>query len=332
MDDLYFTENHLTDLAESFANQGGAMLFIDEVHKYPNWAGEIKNIYDFNKDLRIVFTESSIVEMERQDADLSRRAVKYELPGLSYREFLHFHDIAYFQPLLLEELLQKHTEIALAITGQLKPLQYFREYLQYGYYPFFKENVNTYGIRLEQMIKMIVENDLLFLKNVEPYNTRKIYHLLYIMAVNVPFKPNITRLAEKTDLNRNTLVEYLHYLDKARLINTLLTAGKSISILQKPDKIFPENINLSHVLAWKQEDKGTQRETFFLNQLSNAGHQVTLPKQGDFLVNEKYTFEIGGSRKQMQQIRNIQNSYVLADGIATGALNRIPLWLFGFLY
>lgn len=332
MDDIYFTANLLSDLAEDFRQQGGKIIFIDEVHKYPNWAKEIKNIYDFYKDLRIVFTGSSIIDITRQNADLSRRAVQYELSGLSYREFLHFTGKANIEVLSLEDVLNRHVEIANDLSSGFKPLQYFSDYLKFGYYPFFMENVNTYHLRLEKVVRLIIEEDLQFIAGFNPHNSRKIYQLMYILATNVPFKPNITKLSEKTGINRNMIVEYLHYLESARLINTLSAAGRSISILQKPDKIFLENTNLLFALSPERADKGALREAFFMNQLSNTKHEISLPLQGDFFMDDQYTFEIGGKGKSSKQLQGIDHSFIAMDDIEAGIGMKIPLWLFGMLY
>lgn len=307
-------------------------MFLDEVHRYPDWAREIKNLHDTYKDLTIIFTGSSISDMLRQNADLSRRAVQYELPGLSYREYLLFTKNLEAPILTLPGLLSRHTQAAAGILDGFRPLMYFDEYLRNGYYPFFAENLNTYPIRLEQIVKMIIETDMRFIDGFDAANTRKIYQLLYILATNVPFKPNVSKLSAKIGIHRNTLVQYLHYLEKARLINSLSVAGKSTSTLQKPDKIFLENTNLHYTLAPENADRGTLRESFFLNQLRNAGHEVSLPAAGDFLVDGKFTFEIGGKGKSGAQLKGTRNSYVAADEMESGALNKIPLWLFGFLY
>ncbi|MCA6395846.1 MAG: ATP-binding protein, partial [Cytophagales bacterium] len=235
-------------------------------------------------------------------------------------------------PVSLTDVLANHTAIAAEITTHIKPLQFFADYLNTGYYPFFAENKNTYSLRLDQLIKTIVENDLRFIEGFDVANTRKIYQLLYVLAANVPFKPNVTKLSEKIGLHRNTLVQYLHYLDKARLINTLAVAGRSTSTLQKPDKIYLENTNLQDVLSPEKANRGTQRETFAMNQLVNAGHSVALPLTGDFLIDETYTFEIGGKDKSTNQIKSTPHSFVVADDLEAGLLNKIPLWLLGFLY
>lgn len=332
MDDIYFTNHLLSEFAQEFRQNGGKFLFIDEVHKYPNWAKEIKNIYDFYKDLNIVFTGSSIVDISRQNTDLSRRAVQYELTGLSYREFLSFTGIANIEAITFENLLSNHVEIAHDLISKLKPLQYFNDYIRYGYYPFFTENINTYHLRLEKVVRLIIEQDLQFIAGFNPHHSRKIYQLLYILATNVPFKPNVSNLSEKTGISRNMIVEYLYYLNHAKLINSLSAAGKSISILQKPDKIFLENTNLSFALSPDNTDKGSLREAYFMNQLKNANHEVNLPLKGDFLIDDKFTFEIGGKGKSAKQLAGIENSFIAIDDMEAGTGNKIPLWMFGLLY
>ncbi|MEJ7740544.1 MAG: AAA family ATPase [Chitinophagaceae bacterium] len=332
LDDIYFSENRLSDVAARFSEEGGKLLLLDEVHKYPNWAREIKNSYDFYQDLKIIFTGSSISDMLRQNTDLSRRAVQYYLPGLSFREFLQFTGTGSFPAISLRDIVDKHVQIAGDMSGIFKPLLHFQHYLRYGYYPFFKENIHTYPIRLEQVVKMVIETDLQFVEGFSAANTRKIYQLLYILSVNVPFKPNVSKLSEKIGITRNTLVQYIYYLEKAKLINTLSTAGKSISILQKPDKIYLENTNLQYALSPETANKGTLRETFFLNQHLNAGYDIALPPAGDFKVNDQYVFETGGRGKTMDQVKDVPNAYVAADDMETGALRKIPLWLFGWMY
>lgn len=332
LDDLYFTEFNLVSFAESFRAGGGRFLFIDEVHKYPMWAREIKNIYDTYRDLKIVFTGSSITDMLRQDGDLSRRSVLYELPGLSFREFLALEKAADLPEVSLHDLISRHSEIALDWTSKFRPLQFFSEYLSYGYYPFYAENKSTYHIRIEQVVKMIIETDLRYIEGFDAANSRKIFKLLYILATNVPFKPNISSLSEKIGVHRNTLVQYINHLEKARLINTLGAVGKSVSTLQKPDKIFLENPNLQFALAPARINRGTLRETFFMNQLLHSNHRLSLPVAGDFIVDEEWNFEIGGKDKSDYQIRSLKNGLIASDDIEIGNGNRIPLWMFGFLY
>lgn len=332
LDDLYFSDHTLVSFAEAFKAQGGRIMFLDEVHKYPGWAREIKNIYDLHRDLKIVFTGSSITDMLNQHADLSRRAVLYELPGLSFREFVALEKKINLPVLALQEIIRNHEKLALSISSDFNPLQYFTDYLKFGYYPFYAENKQTYHIRIEQVVKMIIETDLRYIDGYDSGNSRKIYKLLYILAANVPFKPNISSLSEKIGVHRNTLVQYINHLEKARLINTLGAVGKSVSTLQKPDKIFLENTNLQFALAPALVNRGTLRETYFMNQLLHCRHQVSLPVEGDFQIDDEFIFEVGGKDKSDLQIRNQKNGFIAADDLEAGFNNKIPLWLFGFLY
>lgn len=332
LDDIYFTVNQLVDTAEQFVQNGGKLLCLDEVHKYPTWAREVKNLYDTYSDLQIVFSGSSITDILRQNVDLSRRAVQYELPGLSYREFLAFTNKLHASVVTLPDLWAHHEDIAADVVNKIKPLQHLAEYLQYGYYPFFAENKNTYSIRLEQVIKMVTEIDLKFIEGFDPGNTRKIYQLLYVLSTNVPFKPNVAKLSEKIGVHRNTLPQYLHHLERARLINTLHARGRSISTLQKPEKIYLENSNLQYALGPQNVNRGTLRETFLLSQLRNAKCSVSLPTAGDFFIDENITVEVGGKDKNFTQIKNAENAFIVADDLETGVSRKIPMWLFGFLY
>jgi predicted AAA+ superfamily ATPase len=331
LDDIYFVNHSLISTIEQFRLNGGKVLFIDEVHKYPDWARELKNAYDFYPDIKVVFTGSSIIDIMKEEVDLSRRVVMYELQGLSFREYLEYENVFSFKSIGLDELLQNHQEIATEITKNTSVYSYFVQYLKNGYYPFYKESKKSYEIRLEQVVKMIVESELSFIQGFDIYKTRKILQLLSILGENVPFTPNVSKLSEKIQVHRNVLVEFLHYLEKARLINTLSAEGKSVSKLQKPEKIFLENTNLSLVLSRGNWNIGSARETFALNQLK-AVSEVSLPKQGDFFVNQKFTFEIGGKEKTSKQIQHIENGYVFADELEVGVYNKIPLWLLGFLY
>jgi predicted AAA+ superfamily ATPase len=331
LDDIYFTEHRLVDTARQFSQKGFTHLFLDEVHKYPGWAREIKNLYDFDKSLTIVFTGSSIIDVLHEEVDLSRRAVIYELPGLSFREYLTFRTGTAFEEQALESILADHEAIALAISDKIKPLQHFEDYLKAGYYPFFAESPGVYHRQLNRIIQLVIETDLHFIEGVNKENIRKIYQLLYILAANVPFKPNISKLSERVGLHRNTLVQYLHSLEKARLINLLHASGASISTLKKPEKVYAENTNLIYAIAAGQANKGAMRESFFLNQVKNA-HKIELPQKGDFIIDHRYIVEIGGRNKTAGQIQDMDNAYVAADDIEIGTFTKIPLWLFGFLY
>lgn len=331
MDDSYFLKTSLIDFLEYFRASGGKYLFIDEVHKYPSWARELKNFYDFYKDVKIVFTGSSAVDIYRQDVDLSRRAAMYELCGLSFREYLMFKGVAELPVITLEEITTNHEKLSFDFAREFNPLPHFKDYLESGYYPFFMESESSYLMRVEQVVRIIVETDLQFIKEVSLENTRNILKLLKILATTVPFKPNISSLSEKVGVDRVSLINYLHYLEKARLVNLLQAHGKRVTKLMKPDKLYLENSNIQFALADGNVDSGSMRELFFMNQIKNIGKEATLPKNGDFLV-DGITYEIGGKNKTTKQIAEVKDSFIVSDNIDFGRGNKIPLWMFGLMY
>ena len=330
LDDLYFLEHSLAATAEQFYNAGGRMLFLDEVHKYPDWSRHIKNLYDQYKDLQIVFTGSSIIDLTRQEADLSRRALMYSLAGMSYREYLYFHQDLYFEPLSLSDITANNTTWQKHFPNNFRPLQYFSSYLQSGYYPFSLEDQEGFLTRMQQTIRIIVEYDMAALQDFDIRNAQKMLQLLYILSANVPFKPNISELARKSNIHRNTITGYLYFLEQAQLIRQLLPAGISLNLLQKPEKVYLNNTNLAYALASDTTNKGNLRETFFASQLS-VDHKVNLPRQGDFLVDDKIIFEIGGRNKSSKQIKELPNSFIVADDWDY-PVTVLPLWVFGMLY
>jgi predicted AAA+ superfamily ATPase len=331
LDDLYFTEHSLKDTVNSFYQQGGKILVLDEVHKYDNWSTEIKNIYDFFPDLKIIFTGSSIIELSKQQGDLSRRALIYDLPGLSFREFLKFKYQLQLPVISLNELLTNSNIYKKYIDKNFRPLAYFREYLETGYYPFTLEDPASAHQRINQLIRTIVEYDMAELKDFDIRNAKKLLQLIYIIAQQVPFKPNITSLAERTSIHRNSLNNYLHYLEQAKIISLLYPAGNSTATLKKPEKIFLNNTNLLFAMAQGEVERGTLRETFFLSQVLPI-HRVEIPKNGDFIVDNKFTFEIGGKKKGKKQIEEIKDAWIVKDDIETPIGNSLPLWMFGLLY
>ncbi len=331
LDDLYFTTHSLFETAQEFYSLGGKILVLDEVHKYPTWSTEIKNIYDFYPDFKVIFTGSSIIDISKQQGDLSRRAVIYELPGMSFREYLAIKKIADIHPLKLEELLKSPAHLKDLLPKDFRPLLHFRNYIQNGYYPFVMEDEEAMYQKINQLIRSIVEIDMAELADFDVRNAKKMLQLIYVIAQQVPFKPNVSALAIKTGIHRNTLNNYFHCLEQARIINLLYPAGNSIAILQKPEKIFLNNTNLQFVLGSQQTDVGSLRETFFLSQLLPL-HKVHMPRQGDFLVDHKYTFEIGGKGKDIKQIKTIKNSWIARDDIEIPIARVLPLWTFGLLY
>lgn len=331
LDDMYFAENTLLDFADDFVSKGGEHLFIDEVHKYSNWAVEIKNIYDYHPKLKVVFTGSSLLEILNARADLSRRALVFNMQGLSFREFLMFRHNIKLSSISFEDILSNHTEIALSISKKIKPLEYFEEYLKTGYFPFYEGNQNLYFKQLQEIINMILEIELPLLRNTDISIVNKIKQLLLIVSKSVPFKPNISSLSNKIQVTRKTIIDYINYLNDAGIFKVIHKDSFGVSLLQKPEKLYLDNTNFAYMLAQDIADIGNIRETFFLNQLSNK-HSITYPNKGDFFVDDKFTFEIGGKSKTNKQIKDIENSYVVADNIEYGYDKTIPLWIFGFLY
>jgi uncharacterized protein len=331
LDDLYFTNSTLYSLAENFHLKGGEVLLLDEVHKYQNWSRELKLIYDDFLDLKVIFTSSSILDIYKGESDLSRRVVNYVLKEMSYREFLILQKNILLPSYSLSEILANHSNIAIDLTQKFKPYQYFDEYLKYGAYPFYKNDAALYHQKLIQTISLILEIDLPSIENID-YNTIvKIKRLLFVLASNVPYTPNISKLSEQIGLTRNALIHVLQLMDKAFLTHSLYQQSKSISSLNKPDKIWLRNTNLMYALSKDNTNIGTVRETFVLQSISEL-HTISLPQNGDVFVDQLYTFEIGGKSKTNKQIAQTENAYLLKDNIEIGLNNMIPIWLFGFLY
>ncbi|NEW60339.1 ATP-binding protein [Sulfurovum sp. bin170] len=338
LDSPYFQSISLLDFAKEYEAHGGEVLFIDEVHKYSDWSTHIKKIYDL-LDLRVVFSGSSILQISKQNADLSRRTIIYYLENLSFREYLYLRDIFLFEAYSLEEILDNHYEISSTISEKIKPLKLFKEYLEFGVYPFILEDKDSYHQRIIQIINLILESDLPHINKIEMQQIRKLKKLLYLLAVNVPFVPNITDLAKATDISRPKLYEYLNDMENAKIINSIRSKEKGYRLMSKPEKLFMQNTNISYALTSKI-DNGSAREAFFVNQIKNyyasqnlfIDEAIYASKKGDFLVNDMYTFEVGGKNKSFKQIKDMENSFVASDDIEIGFGNKIPLWLFGFLY
>jgi predicted AAA+ superfamily ATPase len=336
-DALYVTADHpwfythsLLETANNWFKQGGKFLFIDEVHKYPKWSSELKNIYDGLPGMKIVFSASSALDIYRGEADLSRRVITYPLGGLSFREYIFFTTGKLFNPISPEEIKNHHSDLSYSITENFRPLPEFRKYLKFGYLPFFKEDETGYFIKLEQIVNTIVDTDLAYIAGYNSGTASKIKKLLGVIAESVPFKPNIASIARKLELSRDSVYQYITLLNDAKLVNSLVVAGKGISTLQKPEKLYLENPNLAFALTGNPE-VGNLRETFVLNQLINSGAEVTYPQAGDFMVNET-VIEVGGKTKSAAQVNHLEDFLIAADDIETGANHKVPIWLFGFLY
>ncbi|MCF8302995.1 MAG: AAA family ATPase [Bacteroidales bacterium] len=331
LDHIYFSDNRLIDFVDHFVKNGGKYLFLDEVHKYPGWSQEIKNLYDQYPELKVIFTGSSVLEIDKSKADLSRRAMLYTLPSLSLREFVELQYGISFPSFTLNEILNRHKEIAAEFSSKIKPVKAFNEFNRFGAYPFFKETGEDYHHHLERIVNLMLETDLPGIINMDYSSIVKIKKLLYIISHSVPFKPNISELSRKIGIVRDTLLRYLHYLEQAQLILSLNSPVKGLSYMSKPAKLYLNNGNLFYAINPNIPEKGTLRETFFLNQLS-AKQQVDYSKEGDFRVDDQYIFEIGGKNKTTYQISGLENSFLAIDDVEYGYKNRIPLWMFGFLY
>jgi len=330
MDDLVVSQFSLLDIADYHYQLGGSHLFVDEIHKYANWSQELKNINDRYKKMKVVVSGSSILDIQKGQADLSRRAVEYEVPGLSLREYINIEAGINFEKLSLQDVLARHIEIAQEITKVTKPGAYFKDYLLHGYYPYYLEGKKNYTRKLNNVLNVTLEVDLPMLLGVEVSMIPKLKKLIYILTTQAPFTPNITQLGASLELDRGTLYKYINYLEKASIIRMLWKKGKSYSLMTKPDKLYLHNTNL-YYLANSTVNIGTLRESFVVSQLAFE-HDLRLPAQGDFIVDDKYILEVGGKSKSYKQIANLPDSYVVSDDLLVGAGNKIPVWLFGFLY
>jgi uncharacterized protein len=330
MDDLALSNHTLLDLAKQHVQYGGTHLFVDEIHKYQNWSQELKNIRDKIKTLKVVATGSSILDIQKGNADLSRRSVVYTLHGLSFREFVNIELKLNLPILSFTDIIKKHESIVPQLLEQFKPLQHFSNYLKYGYFPFYLEGTKNYHHKLGNVLNVVLEQDMALIESVDLSKMPKIRKLIYLLSTQTPYQPNITKLAEALETDRITLLNYLSSLQKASVLTLARLKGKLYTQLTKPDKIFLQNTNLLY-LSQSTVNIGTLRETFFVNQIS-LKHSLTLAQQGDFIVDDKYTFEVGGANKSFQQIAGIKDSYLALDEIPLGIKNKIPLWLFGFMY
>jgi len=323
-EDFYFVDNRIIELVDTFVKFGGKYLFIDEIHKYKDWAKELKLIYDYHKDLNVVFTGSSVLDIKKGASDLSRRAVIYNMQGLSFREYLKlFHNIS-AKSYTLEEILQHKVDIP----EMERPLPYYVDYLKKGYYPFALEE--EFDIRLAQIINQTLENDIPMYADMNVATGRKLKQLLSIISKNAPFKPNMSKIAEMLSASRNNISDYCLYIEEAGMIYQLRNNTGGIRGLGKVDKIYLDNTNLIYNLADDTSNIGNIRETFFLNQM-RVKYDVFASPTADFLIDDK-TFEVGGRNKGQKQIKDIEKGYIVKDDIEHGYLNVIPLWQFGLTY
>lgn len=331
LDHIYFYKNSLYALAKSFEMMGGKHLLLDEVHKYSNWSREIKLIYDNFPALQVILTSSSLLQIYQSESDLSRRAVTYHLKELSFREFIALKTGLALPTYSFSEILENHTAIAHDLLKQIKPLPLFANYLKIGAYPYFIENEDTYAQKLLNTINLVIEIDINAVEKLNYETLINLKKLLVAIASSVPFTPNISKLSEKIGVSRNGLLQAIKILGRASLITELYKDNKGIGVLTKPEKIYLNNTNLMYALAQENTNIGNLRETFFLNQFMGL-HTIHLSEVSDFIINQKYTFEIGGKNKTKKQIAGIPNAYIAKDAIEIGFANQIPVWLFGFMY
>lgn len=330
----YFTNHTLVDTAEMFVKIGGTHLFIDEIHKYDKWSVEIKEIYDLYPQLHIVLSGSSLLGINSGRADLSRRMLEYDMPGLSFREYLMFEKGLNIKPVGLEDLLDNPSEFCSMVTSQCAPLEFFPNYLRSGYYPFYFEESAAFAPKVEGVINYIIDNELPEKCGVEVSNTRKIKALLQVISGMVPYDVDIAKISKSIGLQRATLLQYLRYLEDAKLVRRLFTDLNTTTDLQKPEKLLLDNSNVLYALCPSIPEIGTVRESYFCNQLSSSGHRVEYGgvKNADFRIDGKYLIEVGGKDKDYSQIPDTDNGYIAADNVDNAIFHKIPLWAFGFLY
>lgn len=331
MDGMYFTNHTLLDLVERFQQMGGKHLFLDEVHKYPTWSKELKEIYELYPKLKVTFSGSSILQILNADADLSRRVLSYTMEGLSFREFLHFYKGIELPIYDLNTVLANADEICDEVCRLCSPQKMFEEYLRVGYYPFYDGNETEYYSRIENVVNYIIDQEMTEFCGVDPAFTRKLKAMLLFLSDNIPYDVNIAKLASYLELNKATVLAYLSAMQKAELLQLLYTDNKSVTKMQKPDKILIHNTNM--LCAFAQHYKiGTVRECFVVNQLM-ANHTVEYGNTvGDFKVDGRLTFEVGGEGKSFEQIADVPNSYILADNMEFPVGKKLPIWLVGLTY
>ena len=331
MDSMYFANHTLLELAEQFHLMGGTHLFLDEVHCYPTWSREIKEIIDLYPNMKITFTGSSLIQILNADADLSRRVLSYTMEGLSFREYLQFYKGIHIPVYSLEDILTNYDDICAETNKLCHPQPLFEEYLRVGYFPFYDGDEEEYYSRIENVIDFIVGQELPQFCGVDPANTRKVKALIQFLADSVPYELNIAKLSARLELNKNTVLSYINSLGRAELLMLLYSDSKTITRLQKPDKIYLHDPNMFYALGLG-EKIGTIRECFLINQLS-VNHTVEYGKeQGDFIIDGNITIEVGGPDKTFVQVANIPNSYIFADRIELPVGKKLPLWMAGLVY
>lgn len=329
---LYFVQNTLIDLAERFVTNGGKHLFLDEIHRYPDWSREIKLIYDTYPELKVTISGSSLLQILNSEADLSRRCIWYNMQGLSFREFLQFYKGIDLPVFSLDNIIQKPDEVCHDVNALCHPVPLFHEYLQVGYFPYYLEGEERYYERVANVVDYVIGTELPMVCKVETVNVRKLQMLLNVVAGLVPYELDISKMALMLQASRNTVITYLRYLSMSKVINLLYSDLQSLKKVQKPDKMYLENPNMLYALCLEKTNIGTARETFVVNQLGYQHRIEYGKKNGDFKIDGKYVFEVGGATKTFNQVAGLPDSYILADDIEWPVGNKLPLWLAGLLY
>lgn len=330
LDDPHFQQQSIEEFTRLFVLGGGTVLLMDEVHRLPDWGRSLKFIYDQYPELKVLFTASSVLQITEKEADLGRRGIFRELPGLSFREYLNWQHGLNISSLDLPTLLQKHSELAADLSSQFKPLVHFKNYLEQGYYPFQIENPATYLEKLRENVRITIESDIRSYMTISADTINLLLKLTAILADSVPFTPNISKLAERMGTTRNTVISLLEYLEKGRIVHRLFRSGHGIGRMQKPDKIYLDNPNLMHALSWKQANVGALRETFVVSQLRPV-HDVRLGQAADFIIDQQFEMEIGGKDKKAGQLSRSEHSYLILDQTEIGYGKKIPVWLLGLV-
>jgi len=332
-DNIHVLSEGLLNVAARYFAMGGEALFIDEIHKYPDWSIEVKNIIDTFRKKQIIFSGSSAMELHSGKGDLSRRVVYYELPGLSFREYLKFIDAINLPPTTLAELLVNHVQLASQFKN-FPVLKHFNDYLQFGYYPYFLESRSVYFSKLNNVIEKVITEDIPSSKQIQPTTIILLKKLLWLVATAVCLVPNVDSISKNLRVTRDSVYNSFEYLEKAGLIRNLYADATGMKLARKPGKIYLENTNLLNAingtLALKA-NSGTTRETFFANQLTHQ-HALNTHDQADFIIDHKHIIEVGGRNKTERQIKSLSDAYLAVDGIPIGIGKRIPLYQFGFLY
>lgn len=322
---FYFTQHSLIEFAQAFCEQGGHTLLIDQTFKYERWSSELRECYFLFPQLHIVFSGSSVMRLIEDNADIQDIVASYNLRGFSFREYVNLQSGSSLISYSLEDILKKHKEIANTICNTIQPFDYFEDYLHHGFYPFYLENRN-YSENLLKTMNMMLEVDILLIKQIDLKYLSKVRKLLYLLMLNAPSDPNVSQLSIEIETSRATIMNYIKYLKDARLLNLLYSVGEDFP--KKPKQIYVQNTNLMHVIGQDFVNREVECKTFLYNTL-HAKHKVNLgKKQYDFCIDQKYQFKLGNN----SSIKNSLNCFYAIDGITVGQKNEIPLWLFGFLY